>query len=222
MKYQIKPATMSVEINAAWDAPCWKDVEALRVVNARPEGSNHRPETELKLQYDEKGLYGLFYVKDFYVKSVHTEFQASVCRDSCVEFFFETAAEKSGYFNLEMNAGKGMLMYYVRDNSRAGDAFADFDILPAEDLAMVQKFHTMPDVVDPEIAAPTEYRVGFHIPYALIQKYTGCQLPKPGIFWRMNVYKCGDRTSHPHWISWNPVRALNFHSPEDFGVLEFC
>ena len=39
---------------------------------------------------------------------------------------------------------------------------------------------------------------------------------------RANVYKCGDRTSHPHWMSWNPVRTLNFHAPDEFGQLIFA
>ncbi|MBE6380999.1 MAG: hypothetical protein E7047_08725 [Lentisphaerae bacterium] len=220
MKYQIRPAAAAPALDSAWDSASWKNVEALRIVNARPEGSNHCPETELKMQYTSDGIYGLFNVKDCYVKSTYTNFQDSVCRDSCVEFFFEIPG--AGYFNLEMNAGCGMLLYYVRDNSRTADGFKDYTILPDEDMLMLKKFHTMPDVVDPEITEPTEYRVGFFIPFALIQKYTGCALPKAGTFWRMNAYKCGDRTSHPHWISWNPVSALNFHNPADFGVLEFC
>ena len=220
MKYQIRPAAAAPALDAAWDSDCWKNADALRIINARPESSNHRPETELKLQYTADGIYGLFNVKDFYVKSVYTNFQDSVCRDSCVEFFFEVPG--AGYFNLELNAGCGMLLYYVRDNTRTENGFKDFTILPDEDMLTLKKFHTMPDVVDPEIAAPTEYRVGFFIPFALIQKYTNCALPKAGTFWRMNAYKCGDSTSHPHWISWNPVHELNFHKPEDFGVLEFC
>ena len=100
--------------------------------------------------------------------------------------------------------------------------FKDFVILPEEYMLMLEKFHTLPDTIEPEITEKVTYRVGFFVPYALIQKYTSCALPQPGTFWRMNAYKCGDATSHPHWISWNPVRELNFHLPEDFGVLEFC
>ena len=220
MKYQIYPAAGAVDITAAWDSACWKDVEALHVVNARIESSNHRPETALKLQYTAEGIYGLFNVNDQYVKCVHNGFQDSVCRDSCVEFFFEVPG--AGYFNLEMNAGAGMLLYYVRDNTRTEHGFKDYTVLTEEDLSMVKKFHTMPDTVDPEITEKVNYQVGFFIPFALIQKYTNCALPKAGSLWRMNVYKCGDSTSHPHWISWNPVRELNFHLPEDFGVLQFC
>ena len=93
---------------------------------------------------------------------------------------------------------------------------------PDEDMKMLKKFHTMPDTVDPEQVGDVNYRVGFFIPYALIRKYADIKQPKAGTIWRMNAYKCGDATSHPHWMSWNPVRELNFHRPQDFGVLEFC
>ena len=220
MKYQIKPATGTVDISAAWDSPCWKDVEALRIVNAHIKGTRHQPKTELKLQYDADGIYGLFNVDDRYVRSIQTGFQGQVCKDSCVEFFFELPG--AGYFNLEMNCGAGSLLYYIRDNTRTGHGFADMDVVPDEHMMLLKKFHTMPDVVEPEQVGDVNYRVGFFFPFELIRKYADIKQPKAGTIWRMNAYKCGDATSHPHWISWNPVRVLNFHRPEDFGVLEFC
>ena len=38
-----------------------------------------------------------------------------------------------------------------------------------------------------------------------------------------NFYKCGDDTTKPHYLSWNPVKTENpdFHRPEFFGTLDF-
>jgi hypothetical protein len=38
---------------------------------------------------------------------------------------------------------------------------------------------------------------------------------------RANFYKCGDGTSVPHYVSWNPIEVENpdFHRPEFFGEL---
>ena len=38
---------------------------------------------------------------------------------------------------------------------------------------------------------------------------------------RGNFYKCGDKTAHPHFVSWNPVGtpSPDFHRPEFFGEL---
>ena len=30
----------------------------------------------------------------------------------------------------------------------------------------------------------------------------------PGVRFRGNCYKCGDRTEHPHYLAWNPVNTL--------------
>ena len=38
---------------------------------------------------------------------------------------------------------------------------------------------------------------------------------------RANFYKCGDKTAHPHFLSWSPVSTEkpDFHRPEFFGEL---
>ena len=38
---------------------------------------------------------------------------------------------------------------------------------------------------------------------------------------RATFYKCGDKTAHPHFLSWNPVGtpAPDFHRPDFFGEL---
>ena len=78
---------------------------------------------------------------------------------------------------------------------------------------------TLPPVVDPEIEA--DWQLAFFIPTALLEAYVGPIGPLAGQEWRANLYKCGDRTSHPHWASWSPVDALNFHLPHCFGTLRF-
>ncbi|MCH8859253.1 MAG: hypothetical protein IID54_06710 [Proteobacteria bacterium] len=41
--------------------------------------------------------------------------------------------------------------------------------------------------------------------------------------WRGNFYKCGDKTSHPHWGMWSPItNRLSFHQPALFGDLVFA
>ena len=40
---------------------------------------------------------------------------------------------------------------------------------------------------------------------------------------KANVYKCGDKTEHPHYLAWNRVEAPapDFHRPECFGEMIF-
>ncbi len=41
---------------------------------------------------------------------------------------------------------------------------------------------------------------------------------------RMNLYKCGDNLSKPHFLSWQPIDMPqpNFHVPQFFGEAEFA
>jgi hypothetical protein len=38
-----------------------------------------------------------------------------------------------------------------------------------------------------------------------------------------NFYKCGDKTSVPHFLSWNPIilPSPDFHRPDFFGEFSF-
>ena len=38
---------------------------------------------------------------------------------------------------------------------------------------------------------------------------------------RANLYKCGDKTPHPHFLSWAPIEEAQpaFHRPQFFGEL---
>jgi hypothetical protein len=38
-----------------------------------------------------------------------------------------------------------------------------------------------------------------------------------------NLYKCGDKTAVPHYVSWSPIEtpSPDFHRPEFFGEIEF-
>ena len=39
----------------------------------------------------------------------------------------------------------------------------------------------------------------------------------------MNLYKCGDNLSHPHFLSWQPIDTPqpDFHRPEFFAAGKF-
>lgn len=218
--YDVVRAASEPAINGGWNDGEWANANIVDVDVIRAESSDHHPEVKAKLLYDDKGIYGLYRVKDRYVRSVNIKFQGPVCKDSCVEFFFKPHAGK-GYFNLECNCGGAFLCYYIEDHTRTPNGFAKREALTPDDAVAIKIFHSMPEVVEPEIKEPTEWYVGFFFPFSLVEKYSGALGGMTGRQWTANFYKCGDATSHPHWISWNPVSALNFHLPECFGAINF-
>lgn len=214
--YHVRKIAGPADIAADWNSADWKDAEIIKINNFRPESSNHHPEVECRLQHDGKGFYGLFQVKDKYIRSVATEHNSSVCRDSCVEFFVEPPGGQ-GYLNFEFNCGGTMLLHHVKDCTRTDKGFKEFYPVTASEAEGVKIFHTMPAVVEPEITEEKTWRLGFYIPFALFESKIKGLKAASGQTWRGNFYKCADKTSHPHWASWNPVSVLNFHLPECYG-----
>jgi hypothetical protein len=95
--------------------------------------------------------------------------------------------------------------------------------LSDEHIRQVEVAHTLPRIVEPEIETDTTWIVEYRIPFSILSEYHTFPLPEAGTVWRANLYKCADKTSHPHWLTWAPVDfpSPNFHLPEFFGTLEF-
>ncbi len=220
MLYHVRPARLLPDLQGRWDGPAWGQADTLEVANFRPESSDHRPQTLARLLYSRAGIFGLFLVKDRYVRCVRTRYNDFVSNDSCVEFFVQPKADR-GYLNLEFNCGGSLLCFYIVDPTRVAGRFKEFTPLAEEDGREILRYHSLPGVVDPEIEAPTEWRLEFFVPFALLEKYVGAIGSVQEQEWRANFYKCGDETSHPHWASWTPLDALNFHRPRCFGKIQF-
>ena len=219
-KYLIRKAVNVPALDDGWDGPEWENANIIDIDIFRDESSEHHPETKAKLLYTDKGIYGQFKVKDQYVRAANIGYQANVCKDSCVEFFFKPKTE-SGYLNFEFSCGGSLLCFYITDNTRTENGFAECVMLKDSELDMVEIYHSLPEKIDPEITEPTEWFIGFFIPFSLLEIYVGDINNVSGNSWTANFYKCADHTSHPHWASWNSITATNFHLPECFGDIEF-
>jgi len=217
MNHPIFHAAHPPALDSGFDSGDWENCRVLKVDVFRPEGSGHHPETRFRLQYDGAGLYGLFAVRDRYVRCVAEKFQDPVCRDSCVEFFVQPTGG-AGYLNFEFSAAGTMLAQQHPDVNRPRDVIRP---LTETEVAGVRIFHSLPGRTDGEITEEIRYELGFFLPFSIFAGACGAPVPTAGTVWRGNVYKCGDHTSHPHWASWRPVRRLDFHDPECFGGLVF-
>ncbi len=205
-----------------WNHPAWGNAAEIFIDQFRSESSDHRPVTKAKLMYSPDALHLIYQVEDRYVRSVQTEYQSPVCTDSCVEFFVKPKLDM-GYFNFELNCGGCLLCFYIEDETRKLEGgFEKYEMIPESIGAEVKIYHSMPPVVDPELISPTIWVNQLRIPLAVFEHYLGALGSLAGQAWRANFYKCGDQTSHPHWAAWSAVRDLNFHQPEDFGMLHFC
>lgn len=220
-KYSIVFTDKPPDIHGLWNGTGWEYAKILRLSSFRRESSEHHPPTECKLLYDRHNIYGIFRVRDKYVRCIHTGFQSPVYKDSCVEFFLQPK-EAAGYFNFEFNCGGAMLASYVTDPTRTAGTVKGYAPFTAEDNLRIKRYSDMPSIIEPEISKDTVWHLGFCIPFGILEKYSGKTSPAGGDTWRANFYKCGNDTSHPHWGSWAPLSTLNFHLPDDFGEIQFA
>jgi hypothetical protein len=108
-------------------------------------------------------------------------------------------------------------MQYHKNNGKE-QGFVGLD-----DSGQIKISHSLQEDVENEITESVTWYIEYKIPYSILSKYIQVETPGPGIQWRANFYKCGDKTSHPHWLTWAPVNypQPKFHLPEYFGWLEF-
>ena len=220
LEYVITKATQRPSLKGLWDEPAWHEMPVAKLSHFLAQSKSRHSRVEVKAVYQDHGLFVFFRVFDKYVRCVQTEYQAGVCTDSCVEFFAEPKPGR-GYFNFEINCGGTLLLYYC-DGKGYRDVKLNFNPVPWEFGRQVTIYHSLPKVVDPEIEVDTEWRIEYFIPFTLFEHYFGPWGPIPGQVWRANFYKCADKTSHPHWITWVPLGAeFNFHVPQYFAPIRF-
>ncbi len=218
--YGILKATARPEMCGLWNGPVWSIAPILNIDHFRPESTSHQPLVQSKLLYDENCLFGFFLVWDRYVRCIHSGFQAPVYEDSCVELFVQPEIGE-GYFNFEFNCGGALLVSYIADPTRINGCVAGTIPFSTAEARRVMIYHSLPSTVEPEIVDEITWSLEFAIPFVLFERYIGNPGRLEGQQWRGNLYKCGDKTSCPHWASWSPLRERNFHAPRDFGVFRF-
>ncbi len=220
-EYTVLPVKLIPELNGLWEGDAWRIAPCLEIDYFCPESSEHRPFSQCKLLYSQDRLFGIFRVDDSYVRCIHNRFQAEAYKDSCVEFFVQPGTV--GYFNFEFNCGGAMMASYITDPTRAkGGLLKEFTPLLPDEGRRIHIYHTMPQIVEPEIKEKTVWYLEFSIPFTMLEKYVGVFGDVDGKVWRANFYKCGNNTSHPHWGSWSPIDERNFHLPERFGNIRFA
>jgi hypothetical protein len=218
LEYKVTKRAEAIEIDGNWDKPVWKQIEPLVIEQHMGKTPDHRPGVLAKLAWDDDAIYIIYKVEDRYVRAVATEYQDPVCRDSCAEFFFTPGTHLGlAYFNIEINCGGTMLFWWQPEEGEAVP-------IAAEDAEMLKIAHTLPKTVEPEVKEPTTWTLEYKLPFAVIEKYCpNAARPAKNVDWKANLYKCGDGTSHPHWLAWSFVDhpTPKFHVPECFGTLKF-
>ena len=216
--YKVQRLQEKLTVDALWDKPQWASIEAIEVSHVLGPAPAFTPKTQVKLLYDEQNIYVIFLVQDCHVRAVTQDIHGNVWEDSCVEFFFSPCDKALlPYFNLEVNCGGTPLMHCSQVPRQT------YRVVDTGDMTRIEIAHSLPRTVEPEINEPMTWTLEYRLPLDILEKYAASHRPRPGVTWRANFYKCGDKTSNPHWLTWSRISndLLDFHQPEFFGLVAF-
>ena len=201
-KLGFKPLELKMETDAAKafiDTVCW------------PSEFPYAPDASFSIARSRTHIVIMYRVRGLDLRAVAMEDNGRVWEDSCCEFFMSDP-EDGTYYNFEMNC-IGTLLASKRKNRQ------DFRYFGKDELGQVVRHSSLERKEYGLTDGPYSWQTAICIPFGLIGM-DGGNLPENI---RANFYKCGDKTAHPHFLSWNPVEVSHpdFHRPEFFGLLEF-
>ena len=170
---------------------------------------DHKPTTKFMIARSEADLYIHYKVEEPDVKAVYTNDHEPVWQDSCVEFFVQLPHEE-GYANFEFNCIGTALATKRKSRNE--------DIRPYthDEMNSIER-HASLGHEPLEIPGKTSWELTVKIPFGLI----GIKSIDKSVPLHTNLYKCGDETAHPHYLSWSEIDTPtpDFHRPEFFGIM---
>lgn len=176
-------------------------------------GFDYKPEVSFTIGYTDNEILLKYYISEDYFKAEMTKTNQMVCEDSCVEFFLSPANDGI-YYNLEFNGIGTCLMGSgtCRENSIRADT------------AIVSKIRRKTSAGNnpvPEVKGRFTWTITIALPVEIFFHHRIGKLK--GKSFMVNFYKCGDRLSAPHYLTWNRIATKNpdYHQPRFFGMLTF-
>ncbi|MCK9509447.1 MAG: carbohydrate-binding family 9-like protein [Pigmentiphaga sp.] len=186
-----------------------KNFEMIDQVNW-PDTFPLKPACKFIIARSDKALYIHYVVNEKQIQALYSNDQDPVWQDSCVEFFCRLPDSKT-YFNFEFNC-IGTCLATERISRTEG-----VNPLSADKMSQIKRYPSSGNQPFQEKKGNFDWTLTVAIPFKILNINSN-NLPAR---LRANFYKCGDGTSAPHYVSWNPILVENpdFHQPEYFGEL---
>lgn len=180
-----------------------------------PEAFGYKPAAHVQMAHDGHNLHLLFTVEERYTRALEGEDGRKVCLDSCVELFIQPSADDPHYYNFEFNA-IGTAYAACRTSRK------DPRPLPQEVLARIKRNPSLGRAPLAEFEGENHWTLQLTIPREVLIFHPGRSWS--GMEVKMNLYKCGDELSLPHYLSWAPITtpSPDFHRPEFFAKARFA
>lgn len=172
----------------------------------------YRPDLKFRIGHTDNEIWLKYYVKEAHILAQETNINGAVHKDSCAEFFI--SVDGKNFYNLEINCIGTIHLAHGPDRNKR--KFVD-----PKTIEKIEVISTLGKEPFEERSGNFEWEMMIRFPVECFafdkinvlggQKATA------------NFYKCGDDTTKPHFVTWNPVGTENpdYHRPEFFGNVEF-
>lgn len=179
-----------------------------------PEAFPYSPKVAFRIFHTGAWLMLRFEVEERCTAARVAEDNGRVWTDSCVEFFL-APGDDAGYYNFETTCIGRMLLGYRHTHADAVHASADI-------MRRILRTPTIGSEPFEERTGDNRWQMTLAIPPEALFRHTVTDWS--GLEARMNLYKCGDELSQPHFLSWRPIASPkpNFHLPEFFSRVKFA
>lgn len=171
----------------------------------------YQPDVAFSIARSDTHIAILYHVRGLDLRAQALEDNGPVWEDSCCEFFIAHPSDGT-YYNFELNC-IGTLLAAKRHGRHDAAHFSQ------EQLSRIIRHSTIEKKQRDLSGKIFGWSVAMVIPMTLIGLDPD-RLPESV---RANVYKCADKSAHPHFVSWQPIDtpSPDFHRPEFFGQLYF-
>ena len=171
----------------------------------------YAPEMKFRIAHSGDYIIINYKVKEKAVRAVAETDNGNVWEDSCCEFFFSPAADNM-YYNIESNCA-GKILFESGDTRHGRKRY------PLTTVAQIKRWSSLGDGVFEERPVSDVWEMSLMIPVSMFEGVGNLS----GMKSHANFYKCGDKLTTPHFVTWNPVHTEkpDYHRPEFFGEIIF-
>ncbi len=197
---------LSYEIKKINGKPDWNEIPTLEMTSAyldTPKSTS----AFAQLAYDGGAIYVHLRTKEDETRCVETDILGKPYEDSCLEFFFSAEEGDRRYFNIEMNSNKCLFLGFGTGVGNSARLVIDTE-----------------STFKPEVSRTEDgWEIFYRIPYSFVRIFYPDFAPRAGKRIRANCYKCAEKMTPGHFLSWSPIvgEPFTFHKPECFGLMIF-
>ena len=169
------------------------EVQSIATLNW-PEYS-YKPDVKFRIAYTQDLILLKFYVIEDTIIAKETKVNGDVYKDSCVEFFI-SLDQNDVYYNFEFNCIGTTHVGYGKERTKRS-------LIDPEILNLISVKSSLGNQPFDEKTGGHQWEIMIMIPKECLTFDKDIVLK--GVKAKANFYKCGDDSSKPHYITWNPV-----------------